>query len=47
MTNCPSFIINERDFDRAQELYAAFFGDDITPLTGATEGEEEGEENDE
>ena len=37
-------LVDERDFDRAQELYASFFGDDITPLTGATEGEEEGEE---
>ena len=34
-------LVDERDFDRAQELYASFFGDDITPLTGATEGEEE------
>jgi hypothetical protein len=40
-------LVDERDFDRAQELYASFFGDDITPLTGATEGEEEDEEDDE
>ena len=31
---------DERDLDRAQELYAAFFGEDTTPLTGGT-GEEE------
>ena len=41
-------LVDERDYDRAQELYASFFGDDITPLTGATDGEEEEEEeNDE
>ena len=39
-------LVDERDFDRAQELYESFFGGDITPLTGATEGGEE-EENDE
>jgi hypothetical protein len=38
-------LVDERDFDRAQELYASFFGDDITPLTGATEGEEEEDED--
>lgn len=27
-------LVDERDFDRAQELYRAFFGDDPTPLTG-------------
>ena len=39
-------LVDERDFDRAQELYASFFGRDTTPLTGATDEEEE-EENDE
>ena len=33
-------LVDERDLDRAQELYDSFFGGDITPLTGATEGEE-------
>jgi hypothetical protein len=28
-------LVDERDLDRAQEIYAAFFGDDSTPLTGA------------
>jgi hypothetical protein len=37
-------LVDERDFARAQELYASFFGGDTTPLTGATEGEE-GEED--
>jgi hypothetical protein len=27
-------LVDERDFDRAQELYNAFFGSDTTPLTG-------------
>jgi hypothetical protein len=36
-------LVDERDFDRAQELYTAFFGNDTTPLTGGT-GEEEAEE---
>ena len=40
-------LVDERDLERAQELYTSFFGNDITPLTGATEGEEEGDENDE
>ncbi|HWW76920.1 MAG TPA: DUF2007 domain-containing protein [Pyrinomonadaceae bacterium] len=39
-------LVDERDFDHAQELYASFFGDDITPLTGATEGEEDEDEVD-
>ena len=34
-------LVDERDFDRAQELYASFFGSDITPLTGATDAEEQ------
>jgi hypothetical protein len=38
-------LVDERDFDRASELYESFFGGDITPLTGATESEE-GEEVD-
>jgi len=39
-------LVDERDLDRARELYESFFGDDITPLTGATEGEEDEEEVD-
>jgi hypothetical protein len=37
-------LVDERDFDRARELYESFFGGDITPLTGATESEEVEEE---
>ena len=39
-------LVDERDFDRARELYDSFFGGDITPLTGATDGEEDEEEED-
>ena len=39
-------LVDERDLDRARELYDSFFGGDITPLTGAT-AEEEEEESDE
>jgi len=40
-------LVDERDFDRAQELYHSFFGRDTTPLTGTTDEEEEEEESDE
>src|SRR5437016_10737569 len=37
-------LVDERDFDRARELYASFFGEDTSPLTGpASEDEVEGE----
>jgi len=34
-------LVDERDFDRAQEIYSSFFGSDTTPLTGGMPGEEE------
>lgn len=34
-------LVDERDFDRAQEIYASFFGADTTPLTGGVPGEDE------
>jgi hypothetical protein len=37
-------LVDERDLDRAQELYKSFFGNDTTPLTGMTDGEEESAE---
>src|SRR6185503_1907842 len=40
-------LVDERDLDRGRELYASFFGDDTSPLTGpAAEGDEaeDGEE---
>jgi lauroyl/myristoyl acyltransferase len=33
-------LVDERDFDRAKELYAAFFGEDTTPLTGGVPEED-------
>lgn len=37
-------LVDERDLDRAKELYASFFGDDTSPLTGpADENEKEPE----
>ena len=33
-------LVDERDLDRAQELYAAFFGKDTTPLTGGPSDED-------
>ena len=29
-------LVDERDLDRAQEIYSAYFGSDTTPLTGTT-----------
>jgi hypothetical protein len=34
-------LVDERDYDRALELYTAFFGSDTTPLTGTTIAEDE------
>lgn len=34
-------LVDERDYDRALELYQAFFGEDTTPLTGSTGAEDE------
>jgi hypothetical protein len=38
-------LVDERDYDRALELYKAFFGDDTTPLTGTTIEEDEEDES--
>ena len=40
-------LVDERDFERARELYDSFFGGDTTPLTGTTQEEERGEKEDE
>jgi hypothetical protein len=37
-------FVDERDFDRAKEIYESFFGQDTTPLTGGNPEEEEEEE---
>ena len=34
-------LVDERDYDRAMEIYNAFFGQDTTPLTGTTLEEDE------
>jgi hypothetical protein len=34
-------LVDERDFDRAEEIYSAFFGSDTTPLTGGFPEDEE------
>jgi hypothetical protein len=37
-------LVDERDLDRARELYASFFGEDTSPLTGpASEDDDETE----
>src|SRR5918999_3883682 len=40
-------LVDERDYDRAMELYNAFFGSDTTPLTGTTLEEDEEAANEE
>jgi putative signal transducing protein len=34
-------LVDERDLDRAKELYASFFGEDTSPLTGPAFSEDE------
>ena len=33
-------LVDERDLDRAKELYASFFGEDTSPLTGPASEED-------
>jgi len=33
-------LVDERDFDRAKDLYASFFGEDTSPLTGPASEED-------
>lgn len=40
-------LVDERDADRALEVYNAFFGGDTTPLTGSSSEDEEDLEPDE
>jgi hypothetical protein len=39
-----TILVDERDLDRAKELYESFFGEDTTPLTGGPTDEDEEEE---
>jgi hypothetical protein len=36
-------LVDERDYDRAQEVYSAFFGADTTPLSGGVSETDEAE----
>lgn len=36
-------FVDERDLDRAKEIYSSFFGDDTSPLTGGEPEEDEPE----
>jgi hypothetical protein len=38
-----AILVDERDLDRAKEIYASFFGDDTSPLTGPADAEDEEE----
>src|SRR5215475_15342473 len=40
-------LVDERDLDRAQEIYSSFFGEDTSPLTGPVTEEYAGEEEEE
>jgi Putative prokaryotic signal transducing protein len=40
-------LVDERDHEKAQELYSALFGDDATPLTGSSSDDDEEEDDDE
>jgi len=37
-------LVDERDLDRARELYSAFFGEDTSPLTGPASVDDEEED---
>jgi len=40
-------LVDERDLDRARELYESFFGDDTSPLTGPASEEDEDQDDSE
>jgi hypothetical protein len=37
-------LVDERDLDRAQEIYSSFFGEDTSPLTGPADAVDDEEE---
>ena len=39
-------LVDERDYDRATELYSAFFGSDASPLTGGSDEDDNDESED-
>ena len=40
-------LVDERDFDRALEIYSSFFGEDTSPLTGPASEDDEEEDTEE
>jgi len=46
-TDGVAILVDERDADRAAEIYRAFFGGDTTPLTGGIVDEDEEAEEEE
>lgn len=38
-------LVDQRDLDRAKELYSSFFGEDTSPLTGPASAEDQEEES--
>jgi hypothetical protein len=41
-----AILVDERDYDRAMEIYRAYFGDDSTPLTGGDSEEDREDDED-
>ena len=39
-------LVDERDYDRAMEIYTAFFGRDASPLTGGSDEDDHDESED-
>ena len=39
-------LVDERDYDRAMEIYTAFFGNDASPLTGGSDEDDDESEDD-
>jgi hypothetical protein len=39
-------LVDERDYEKANELYSSFFGSDESPLTGSSSDDEESDEED-
>lgn len=39
-------LVDERDYEKAQELYASLFGSDASPLTGSSSEDEDADDED-
>src|SRR6266513_1202046 len=44
MASGSQVLVEERDLDRANELYSSFFGEDTSPLTGPASEDDEDDE---